>query len=568
MEQVPELLKQVELFRNVEPSDLIQITGLFERLIFDREDYLAHQGEPGTRFYLLEAGSATLWHTDSAGVRQLVQQLEPGDYFGVSSLFIHDFRDATVRVAEGTKFLSLERERFLEYLDGHPHVRKALRLPPAVKERLGARRFKWMTPDEFTIFFATKTRWALIPAQALPVTLLAVFLGGAALTEQWLLAIPAIVAVALIALQWQDWRNDYYVITNQRVTHHESRLLALQVQVHQAPLHQIQNVTMLKPNALSKLLNLGTVVIETAGSEGIITFRHLTDPLNCKQIIFDQIERSKAIAVGSEQAAIRRAISEQIHPGELSAPEVEPLEDLAPERVLYTSGEVVWDMGPAPRPKQEPPAEAEETPTLAELRRILNLFVPHFRVEKNGTVTWFRHPFVLLKQTWKPLALLLLTMTGGVLWVLDGRTRPDTIGVALLVFWCAGLGWLLWQYEDWRNEIFCMTPTHLIDIDRLPLGFRESRRQAALEQVQNINAVVPNLWARLFNYGNVIIETAGPTGDLVFEWVTRPQAVQAEIFRRIEAMREERRAEERKQKGEEMARWFSVYHRMKEEREL
>ena len=113
-----------------------------------------------------------------------------------------------------------------------------------------------------------------------------------------------------------------------------------------------------------------------------------------------------------------------------------------------------------------------------------------------------------------------------------------------------------------------MTPTHLIDIDRLPLGFRESRRQAALEQVQNINALVPNLWARLFNYGNVIVETAGPTGDLVFEWVARPQAIQAEIFRRIEAMREERRAEERKQKGDEMARWFSVYNRMKEEREI
>ena len=205
---------------------------------------------------------------------------------------------------------------------------------------------------------------------------------------------------------------------------------------------------------------------------------------------------------------------------------------------------------------------------MSRIRGILNLFIPRFRVEKNGTVTWFKHPFILIRQTWKPLLLTLLTMAGAIAWVITGGTRPDLIILALLVVWCVGLLWLFWQYEDWHNDVFRMTPTHLIDIDRLPLGFRESRRQAPLEQVQNINAVTPNLWARLFNYGNVIIETAGPSGDLIFEWVIRPQAVQAEIFARIEAMREQRRAEEQKRKSEEMARWFSIYNRMKEEREI
>jgi uncharacterized membrane protein YdbT with pleckstrin-like domain len=250
----------------------------------------------------------------------------------------------------------------------------------------------------------------------------------------------------------------------------------------------------------------------------------------------------------------------------MSAPEVESLEEPAPERILYTSGQAVWDMGAPPEPKRE---DTPETPPQAvRMRRFLSIFVPHFRVEKDGTVTWFKHPFVLIRQTWKPLVLSLLTVAGAVLWVIGGGRSPDLIILGLLVVWCISLLWLFWQYEDWHNDIFRMTPTHLIDIDRLPFGFRESRRQASLEQVQNINAVTPNLWARLFNYGNVIIETAGPTGDLVFEWVTRPQAVQAEIFERIEAMRAQRRAEERKRKSEEMARWFSVYNRMKEEREI
>jgi membrane protein YdbS with pleckstrin-like domain len=550
MENVPELLRQVELFRDVEQRNLIQITALFERILFDRDDYLIHQGEPGTRFYLLESGRASMWHTDSAGARHRVRQLEPGDYFGISSLFYQDIRDTTVRVAEGSTFLSLERSRFLDYLKAHPQVRKALTIPAQVRERLDAPRFKWMTPDEFTVFFATKTRWALLPAELLPVAILTVFVVAAALLHRWLLAIPGpVVAVPLALLKWQDWRNDHYVVTNKRVAHHESRLLTLQVQVHQAPLHRIQNVTALKLNPLAQMLNFGTLVIETAGSEGSIAFRHLSNPARCQEIIFDQIEKSQAIAMASEQAAIRQAITEQVHPGETSALEIESLEQSAPERILYTSGEVVWDMGAAPQPEQQP--SSEEPPSSVRFRRILSLFVPRFRVEKNGIVTWFKHPFVLIRQTWKPLLLVVLTMAGAIYWAVAGGKGPDLIILALLVVWCIGLLWLFWQYEDWHNDIFQMTATHLIDIDRLPLGFRESRRQAPLEQVQNINAVIPNLWARLFNYGNVIIET-----------------VQAEIFGRIENMRKQRQAEEQKRKSEEMARWFSVYHRMKEEREI
>jgi uncharacterized membrane protein YdbT with pleckstrin-like domain len=567
MENVPELAQQVQLFRDVEQRNLIQITGLFERILFDRDDYLVHQGEPGTRCYLLESGRATMWHTDSAGTRRMVRQLEPGDYFGIASLFFQDIRETSVRVAEGTRVLSLERNRFLDYLDAHPHVRKTLRIPAEVQQRLKAPRFKWMTLDEFTVFFATKTRWALVPAELLPLALLAVFLVAAALLRQWPLAIPGpVIAVPLALLKWQDWRNDHYVVTNKRVAHHESRLLTLQVQVHQAPLHRIQNVTALKPNPLAQVLNFGTLVIETAGSEGSIAFRHIGHPADCQQVIFDQIEESQAIAMASEQASIRQAISEQVRPGETSAPEIESLEEPAPERILYASGEVVWDMGAAPQPEQKP--SPEDTPSLARVRRVLNLLVPRFRVERDGVVTWFKHPFILIRQTWKPLLLLLLTMAGAIYWAIAGGNSPDLIILALLVVWCASLLWLFWQFEDWHNDIFQMTRTHLIDIDRLPLGFRESKRQAPLEQVQNINAVTPNLWARLFNYGNVIIETAGPSGDLVFEWVTRPQAVQAEIFGRIEQMRKQRQADEQKRKSEEMARWFSVYHRMKEEREI
>ena len=154
------------------------------------------------------------------------------------------------------------------------------------------------------------------------------------------------------------------------------------------------------------------------------------------------------------------------------------------------------------------------------------------------------------------------------MWAAFAWPSFGTVVLVLFVVWCVGLFWFFWSYEDWRNEIFQMTASHIVDIDRLPLGLRESRRQAALEQIQNINVDIPNIWARLFNYGNVVIETAGATGDLTFEWVMRPRAVQAEIFEHIEELRAKQRAEEREQRRTEMAEWFAVYHQMKERDEI
>jgi uncharacterized membrane protein YdbT with pleckstrin-like domain len=226
---------------------------------------------------------------------------------------------------------------------------------------------------------------------------------------------------------------------------------------------------------------------------------------------------------------------------------------------------VEWDLGAADRPAPNGPSRVS---ALAAAGNRLLSFLPHFREEDGPVVTWYKHPFVLLKAIAMPALILTATLLGGVVWAAIGGKRFGTVVLALFVTWCLGLFWLLWQYEDWRNDIFQMTASHIIDVDRLPLGFRESKRQASLEQVQNINVDIPNVWARLFNYGNVVIETAGVAGDLTFEWVMRPRAVQREIFDRIDATRARRRSEEARQRRDEMANWLAVYHQMKEQDEI
>ena len=560
MSELAEQLESIELFSELKKSDVSRLAELFERVQCEKGNYLTHQGEPGDHFYYLASGRATVWHMDSIGVEQVVRRLHRGDYFGVTALFLPDIRDASVRVTDDATFFALERSRFSRFLDDHPRVYDVLVLPQVLQKRLSAPPFDWLMPDEFVVFFGAKTEWALLAAELLPLPVFLVFLAVAIFFPHWIpLLLTALITVVWGFIRWWDWQNDHYVVTNKRVVHHESRLLTWQVTEEQALLHQIQNINLLKPNIFANMFNYGTLTIQTAGREGFINFRYLDNPERCQQIIFGLLEKIRSLAKLSEQAAIRESIEDQLKLRRDKP--TEQAEPAAEEQEFYTSGEVEWDIkAPTPAPKPS-------TPSVTAGQR-LRAFLPHFREEKEGVITWHKHWIVLLKAISLPALALLITFLVGAFWIMRRQETWIYVAPVLFVVWCPILGWFLWQYEDWRNELFQMTASHIVDIDRLPLGFRESRRQAALEQIQNINVNIPNLWARLFNYGYVDIETAGPTGDLIFEWVMDPRKVQAEIFARIGAMRARKSAVEAKQKRAEIAQWFAVYHQMQGQEEI
>ena len=96
----------------------------------------------------------------------------------------------------------------------------------------------------------------------------------------------------------------------------------------------------------------------------------------------------------------------------------------------------------------------------------------------------------------------------------------------------ANLLWAWWQFEDWHNDTYEITDRYIFDIDRLPLGFGESRKQAELSKVENVRTEQDGFLPTTFNYGEVHVETAGVDSNIVFENVRDPSGVQNEIFAR------------------------------------
>ena len=91
---------------------------------------------------------------------------------------------------------------------------------------------------------------------------------------------------------------------------------------------------------------------------------------------------------------------------------------------------------------------------------------------------------------------------------------------------------------------------------------REERREANLGMIQNVNLRVPGLVGRVLGYGSVTIETAG-AGAFTFDLVKNPDAVQSEIFRRMERYEKQEREKRARRRRDELLDWFTVYDQMR-----
>jgi hypothetical protein len=225
-------------------------------------------------------------------------------------------------------------------------------------------------------------------------------------------------------------------------------------------------------------------------------------------------------------------------------------------------------------PQEELPPismEDKEVQKKSLLRIVLsNLF--KLRVEDGGTVTYHKHWFVLLQQAGQPLLYFLIINILIIIrgWNLlrspdqtffrsnaAGALRPDTIIVFLLFITLPIIGWMVWEYVDWSNDIFRLTPEEIIDLDKTPLG-TEERRSAQIENILSTEYERIGLTGFLLNYGTVYITVGGT--KLAFEDVLDPAGVQADINRRRMARIAKKNEDTANVERERMATWLAAYH--------
>jgi CRP-like cAMP-binding protein/membrane protein YdbS with pleckstrin-like domain len=543
-------LRAVPLFSALSDRQLAILAGYVGWHHYPAKRLVTLQGEAGAQFFILDKGEAIARVVDDQGRGRPHTYFRAGDSFGQTSLFLGDTRDASVEALTPTDWLSLHRLDLELCLADHPDIRPRLRVRADIQERSRHRHFRWQEPGELVLFWARRHWFFLARRVLVPVAFLygLVIVWGLALgwrAPLWLNEfLLVLTGSALLAVAWViiDWANDYFAVSNRRITYFE-RVLLLSEMRRDAPLDKVQDMNIVR-GFLGNLLGFGTLVIQTAATVGKITFDHLAGPEQVQEIIFEQVARARAGARAVSRGTIRRGLERNLTFG---------LEVGAPARVL-----------PDSPPPAAPPAKR---PWRERLR-----FWPRLHWAEGERVTWRKHWMNLLIRTIRPLLLTVTSLTGSLMaWAGWGPFAAEEVRapafLVLFLLFLVFAGWLWWNYADWENDIYVVTSERVIDIEKKPLFFAENKREASLAVVQNVSLSIPGPLAYLLNYGDVIIQTAAETGSFNFRFVSNPRAVQNEIFRRIEAYRrleEERRARERQA---EFLGWFGEYDRLKGERQ-
>jgi hypothetical protein len=531
-------LKALPLFKDLDDNGLEMVSRLVEPAFFGKDTIVFKQGDEGDNFYVIKGGKVLVKVSDEAGAEAELSRFGAGDFFGEAGLLKDEPRNATVIALADTHLYAFTRQNFKILIEYFPRIKEQVIKQAKVRTGGGQVRFPWQLPDEITLFASSRHAYSLVRSinGVLPTSVLigvliflAFRLPNLAPLLMGLAGAATVFLALLIAWYVADWRNDYFVVTDRRVVHIE-RVLFVSESRNEAPIEAIEDVLLIQPGPVAGWLNFATIRVRMAGGGGFIEFTYLPNAEAAKQHIFQQ----RALAqgeIGQERTtAIRYAIEKAILPP--GAPPPPP---------------------PPEARRLEPPVPIKMPPPTVWQQLGENV---QMRIQREGQIIWRKHWLVLLAQLFKPMLVLGL----GIFVI-----AVVPIALAQLAGWLAlflGIGWFFWEWADWENDLYILTPANIIDIDRLPLKLREHRREGGLDRIQDIQVILPTFWANVFNIGNVRIKTAAADGDFTFDSVYDPRGVQRDVFHQLAVYRRKKDQLARQREFETMAQWFAIYNQV------
>ena len=534
-------LTNIHLFHSLSEEQIALVAAELKEQSFGAGVEVIKEGTEGNSLYLICSGSVSVTRK---GGKEPVATLVKYDYFGEVALLTRRKRTATVTTLEPTVVLVLSSEQFKKLVKQIPGLRPNFAVTVSSHKLANRLHFSWVREGEVIYFLATKHPYRLVESLIvpvlsllLPVALLVAFLFFPAFNPLlWLAGATFLAIVLWIIWRTIDWGNDYYIVTNQRVVYLE-KVIGLYDSTQEAPLNTILSVGV-ETDLLGRQMGFGNVIIRTF--VGKIIFRHVSNPKQAAAVVEEHWHRSRETSRRAETDTMRYELRKRM-------------------------GLIPADAKPQPGPA---PVVVKTKPSFAE-KLSFNLF--KVRIEKGGTITYRKHVFVLFQQTWQPalgtvvwIALLVfeLIYSAKPNHAISSSLGAETLFALWVVLFLIFVIWWIYQYIDWSNDIFQVTPDQILDIDRKPFG-TEERKAAPLENILSTEAQREGFLEYLLNYGTVYITVGG--AELRFSDVTDPATVQQDIDNRRLARINAKAETQAKAERERLADWFATYHSVNEE---
>ncbi len=528
-------LRQRTLFQTFKDEDLEIVARRLHEVTYQQDTNIFEEGQPGDALYIVWSGQIRIWRRD--GTRELeLAILERGDKFGEEAPLFERPRSATATALRpDTTLLRLPREDLDWLIRTYPETKEDLAAIAQAHMMARKARFNWLQSGE-VIYLISRRHWMELltdmwkPALVLlfsAFTLLGLRVPGISLVSALLGGVSG--GLGLLWLLWEaiDWQNDFFIITNQRVVWLE-RVLLQSDSRREAPLAAVQSVNFERP-FWGRVFDYGQVTVRTFTGTGSLVLQNVRQPAIFQGHIEELLLRVRSKTEESRAEAMRYSIRRSLglaQPDETYTPAIKPI---------------------------------EIDPNVHRPFRLVRT-----REVEGTTITYHKHPWVLLMKIWLP-GFLFLGVLGGVIFfawrdfitptpVYPGVGSALLLGIPLSLL---PLGWAIYNYLDWRNDLYRITKDSIIDSEKRPLG-EEVTKTAPIRNIQSITHSRQGLLRLILNFGDVSVVVADTT--LTFREVHDPATVQQDIFYRQEQLKFESQEKDNEQERERISEWFRIYH--------
>jgi hypothetical protein len=555
-QQIISLLNKLKLFDGLDNTQLDQVAAIIRPVTLKDGESL-HLDGSNYPFFIVVMGKVRYTNL-KRGKTGESYVLKHGDFFGADLVFRGRPKLFTLMAVKSALLFGFQVEELRALLNSIPTLTKNIKKQLTWYNLIRSKPFSWLGEEETVKVVCRKHPAYLLVVELAPlvvawvgvfIILFATQISTASfrLAVGWLGA--AIVGAVGLWAVWRffDWGNDYYIITDERIVWLE-RTIGLYDSRQEAPLVAIKSGET-KSSLVGRWFGFGDVITETF--MGQVFFRHVGNPADIKNLI-DQ----------EHKLAIERQMTTDIHTIEGKIRQkIEPSQAVTAPVAVNAPGP---DMSKGI-------LTAQEMRLIPENLNFWQSLLARFqtRREANGMITYRKHLYVLFMMTWLPAVCGLGLMVGtGFLyyWRVKDQISLLTPGVILLLgIALTGMAFLWWLYNfiDWSNDIYRVTPDKIIDSERKPLG-DEITKSAPLENIIGLDYERFGFLGVMLNFGNVVINI-GTENKFIFFGIHNPARAQRDIFNYMFERRRNKQLADNVQEQERVSNYIAAYHRQAED---
>jgi CRP/FNR family transcriptional regulator, dissimilatory nitrate respiration regulator len=127
-------LRSCQLFAGMPPQDLDNVAAITVVKSLAKGEYLFHEGDPASGFYIVQRGSVNVHRVNAAGKEQIIHIFRTGESFAEVALASERGYPADARALETTQVLLVQKDGILALLRRQPEL--ALRMLGSMSSHL------------------------------------------------------------------------------------------------------------------------------------------------------------------------------------------------------------------------------------------------------------------------------------------------------------------------------------------------------------------------------------------------------------------------------------------------